>query len=72
MAAILFGNPDSLVTQHPTGPPDTTTIEMHVARGRGLERFILSWVPDIEVLSPSSLRQEVAKAIQMGAERNAG
>ncbi|MFN0084994.1 MAG: WYL domain-containing protein, partial [Blastocatellia bacterium] len=60
---------------HPTqrrlpGPPDTTTIEMRVARGRGLVRFILSWVPDIEVLSPDGLRRDVAEAIRRGAERN--
>jgi proteasome accessory factor B len=38
----------------------TVTIEMRVARGRGLVRFILSWTPDIEVLEPDELRHEIA------------
>jgi predicted DNA-binding transcriptional regulator YafY len=41
---------------------ETTTIEMCVASGRGLVRFILSWGPDVEVLSPDSLRREIARA----------
>ncbi|MEW6211860.1 MAG: WYL domain-containing protein [Acidobacteriota bacterium] len=41
---------------------ETTTIEMRVAGGRGLVRFILSWGPDVEVLSPAELRREVAEA----------
>ena len=48
---------------------ESTTIEMHVAQGRGLVRFILSWVPDIEVMSPATLRHEVAHALQSGIER---
>lgn len=43
---------------------ETTTIEMRVASRRGLVRFILSWVPDIEVLSPAELRSEVAAVLQ--------
>ncbi len=41
---------------------ETITIEMRVASGRGLVRFILSWGPDVEVLAPSALRHEVAEA----------
>lgn len=41
---------------------DTITIEMRIARGRGLVRFILSWSPDVEVLAPEELRREVAEA----------
>jgi len=41
---------------------ETTTIEMHVAGGRGLVRFILGWAPDVEVLEPPDLRREVAEA----------
>jgi len=41
--------------------PDSITIEMEVAGGRGLVRFILGWAPDIEVLSPAELRREVAE-----------
>src|SRR5262245_5184663 len=41
--------------------PDTITIEMKIAAGRGLVRFILGWAPDIEVLSPTELRREVAE-----------
>jgi predicted DNA-binding transcriptional regulator YafY len=44
------------------GGEETTTIEMRVARGRGLVRFILGWSPDIEVLEPDDLRREVAEA----------
>lgn len=38
-------------------------IEMTVAGGRGLERFILSWFPEIEVLAPESLRSDIEKII---------
>lgn len=38
-------------------------IEMTVARGRGLERFILSWLPEIEVISPDSLRQQISEIL---------
>jgi predicted DNA-binding transcriptional regulator YafY len=41
---------------------ESTTIEMRVASGRGLVRFILGWGPDVEVLSPPELREEVAAA----------
>ncbi len=41
---------------------ETTTIEMRVARGRGLVRFILSWSPDVEVLEPPDLRHEIIAA----------
>lgn len=37
----------------------TITIEITVARGRGLERFILSWLPDIEVMEPMELRERI-------------
>ncbi|CAN5465964.1 YafY family protein [soil metagenome] len=43
--------------------PETITIEMCVARGRGLVRFILSWLPDIEIISPKELRAEVEKVL---------
>jgi predicted DNA-binding transcriptional regulator YafY len=49
-------------TPRTAGQTETTTIEMRVARGRGLNRFILSWGPDVEVLAPRSLRREVAQA----------
>jgi predicted DNA-binding transcriptional regulator YafY len=42
---------------------ESTTIEMRVAQGRGLIRFILSWIPDIEVVSPVTVRREVASAL---------
>jgi predicted DNA-binding transcriptional regulator YafY len=42
--------------------PDSITIEMEVAGGRGLVRFILSWAPDVEVISPPELRRQVAEA----------
>jgi predicted DNA-binding transcriptional regulator YafY len=50
---------------------ETTTIEMRVASGRGLVRFILSWAPDIDVLSPAELRGEVAAALQIASTMHA-
>jgi predicted DNA-binding transcriptional regulator YafY len=50
---------------------ETTTIEMRVAGGRGLLRFILSWGPDVEVLSPPELRLEVAGACKHALARYA-
>ncbi len=50
---------------------ETTTIEMRVASGRGLVRFILSWVPDIEVLSPADLRCGIVAALQTASAMHA-
>lgn len=41
---------------------ETITIEMRVAEGRGLLRFVLGWGSGVEVLSPPELRQEVIDA----------
>lgn len=38
-------------------------IEMRVATGRGLERFILSWLPDIEVIEPPELRLKIRQIV---------
>lgn len=38
-------------------------IEMTVAGGRGLERFVLSWLPDIEVVAPAALRAQIQEII---------
>lgn len=38
-------------------------IEMRVASGRGLERFILGWLPDIQVVAPESLRLRITQII---------
>jgi predicted DNA-binding transcriptional regulator YafY len=59
-----FHESQSLVESAPrtAGQTETTTIEMRVASGRGLVRFILSWGGDVEVLSPPALRREVAQA----------
>lgn len=38
---------------------ETVTIEMRVAGGRGLTRWVLSWLPDVEVLAPPELREEI-------------
>jgi len=46
--------------------PETVTIEMRVASGRGLVRFILSHLPNIKVVSPKELREEVKKVIEDG------
>ena len=50
--------------------PETITIELRVARGRGLERFILSFLPDIEVLSPPELRSKVAELLHSSQQRH--
>jgi predicted DNA-binding transcriptional regulator YafY len=46
--------------------PERITIEMRVAGGRGLVRFVLSWLPDIEVLAPDELRAEIKNVLQSG------
>lgn len=48
--------------------PETVTIEMTVAGGRGLERFILGWLPDIEIISPPEVRESVKKVILDGLD----
>jgi predicted DNA-binding transcriptional regulator YafY len=58
-------------TSRAPGRPETITIELRVAGGRGLVRFILSWVPDVEVLSPPALRQEVADALRQALQQHA-
>lgn len=39
-------------------------IELTVASGRGLERFILGWLPDVEVLSPPALREKISEILE--------
>jgi predicted DNA-binding transcriptional regulator YafY len=62
------------IERHPPGSerPEHLTIEMQVASGRGLVRFVLSWAPDIEVLSPDELRHEVAEAFRRALVRCEG
>jgi len=48
---------------------ETTTIQMRVAGGHGLVRFILSWGAEVEVLEPTSLRQQVAESHLRAAEQ---
>ncbi len=50
--------------------PETITIEMRVASGRGLERFILSFLPDIEVLAPAELRSKLAELLHRSQQRH--
>lgn len=38
-------------------------VEMRVASGRGLERFILSWLPDIEVVAPDEIRLRIRQIV---------
>jgi predicted DNA-binding transcriptional regulator YafY len=54
------------------GQEESTTIEMRVARGRGLVRFVLGWLPDVEVLDPPELRRDVAEACRRGLARSGG
>lgn len=49
--------------------PETITIEMRVASGRGLERFILGWLPDIEIVSPKELKEEIKRTLLKGLEK---
>lgn len=46
--------------------PEIVTIEMKVAGGRGLIRFILSHLPNIEVVSPPEVKREVGKILEAG------
>jgi predicted DNA-binding transcriptional regulator YafY len=59
-------------TQVGKGREATATIEMLVARGRGLVRFILSWAPDVEVLEPEDIRCEVDEAHHQSLTRFGG
>ena len=43
--------------------PETVTIEMRVAGGRGLIRFVLSHLPNLEVVSPPEVKAEVKKVL---------
>ena len=49
--------------------PESITIELRVARGRGLVRFILSWLPDVEVVSPIEIREEVRRVLRESLEK---
>jgi len=42
-------------------------VEMYVASGRGLERFILSWLPDIEVVAPLELRLTIRRIVSQAS-----
>lgn len=48
--------------------PETIMIEMRVANGRGLIRFILSWLPNVEVVSPKEIKEEVREVLLKGLE----
>jgi predicted DNA-binding transcriptional regulator YafY len=48
----------------PDGQLDRLVVDMTVAEGRGLERFLLSWMPEIEVLSPPELRASLVKTLR--------
>lgn len=66
-----FHRSQQLIEQTPRTPQasETVTIEMRVANGRGLVRFILSWVPEIEVISPVDLRNEVLSELESAIEK---
>ncbi|PYS80603.1 MAG: hypothetical protein DMF67_19870 [Acidobacteria bacterium] len=72
-AERTFHDSQRTVERTPRTPQqaETTTIEMRVASGRGLVRFILSWGPDVEVLAPPSLRREIARAHEQALLRYA-
>lgn len=56
-------------TSDAVGNVETITIQMTVAQGRGLERFILSWMPDVEVLEPLELRQKIADILRQSFQQ---
>jgi predicted DNA-binding transcriptional regulator YafY len=72
-AERIFHDSQRTVERTPRTPQqaETVTIEMRVASGRGLVRFILSWGPDVEVLAPPSLRREIARAHEQALLRYA-
>lgn len=47
---------------------ETITIELRVASGRGLVRFILSHLPNIEVISPHEVKEQIAETLQKSLE----
>lgn len=57
-------------TMDKAGNVETITIEMRVARGRGLERFITSWLPEVEVLEPMELRRKIAEILNLSLRQN--
>jgi predicted DNA-binding transcriptional regulator YafY len=69
-----FHDSQTEIEPYAAGPDskETITIELRVARGRGLERFILSWMPYIEVISPEELRAKVNEELRNGLARNGG
>ena len=44
-------------------------VQMTVAGGRGLERFVQSWLPDIEVLSPPELRETIRQNLKKSFDK---
>lgn len=62
-------HPSQQTIERTGGTEETTTIEMTVASGRGLLRFILGWGAEVEVLVPSELRREVASALKEALDR---
>jgi predicted DNA-binding transcriptional regulator YafY len=77
IAARVFAERRFHLSQHELGRTtdgkgnvETITIEMTVARGRGLERFILSWLPDVEVVEPPELRQRIADILRQSINRD--
>ena len=52
------------------GNVETIIVEMRVARGRGLERFITSWLPEVEVLEPMELRQKISTILGQSLRQN--
>ncbi len=48
---------------------ESLIVEMTVAEGRGLERFIQSWLPDVEVISPPALRLKIRENLRLSLEK---
>lgn len=57
-----------------TGPGDGSRrgrveLTLHVPLSPGLRGWVLSWVPEVEVVEPAGLAREVAEALEAGLLR---
>lgn len=72
-AERIFHESQRIIERTPRTPQqaETTTIEMRVASGRGLIRFILGWGADVQVLTPPDLCRKIVLAHRDALERYA-
>jgi len=46
-------------------------LRMETTGRKELVRWVLSWMPDVQVLAPKSLRDRIALKLEQGLQRNA-